>query len=174
MAKLCANSHERIADIVSVADKNHILSSLASAVLMKREGESKGLAGMEYVREGVYDGNRRVPGKLLNCIVRKCSGNKQVNPPFQVPGYIFDSFSFSDSHHGGLEIDRMAAQFMNRHFEGYPSAQRWLLENEDTSFTLKALVLGSGPSGLELSSQAEDITNLLDFEVEKANEIFFL
>src|SRR5271165_7174579 len=70
-SQLCACKHQRVRDVVAVADVRDLQAGDAPLHLQHRQIVRHGLAGMAEIGEAVDDLNARVPSHLLHNFVAK-------------------------------------------------------------------------------------------------------
>ena len=126
-----AGEHERVADVVAVADVGEVQAVDGAEALFEGHEVGDGLAGVLEVRERVDDGHVGVRGHLGDGVVREGAEDDDVHPALEVAGDVGDGLALAEGSVGLVDEDGVAADGVHRGLEGEARAQRGLFEEHD-------------------------------------------
>ena len=130
-AELRAGEHERVADVVAVADVGEVEAGRGAEVLFEGHEVGQRLAGMLEVRERVDDGDARVGGHLRDGVVRVGAQDDDVDPALDVAGDVGDGLALAEGRVGLIDEDGVAAHGVDAGLKAEAGAQAGFLKHED-------------------------------------------
>ena len=100
--------HERVGDVVAVADEGQLEALEGAEVFAQRLHVGEGLAGVVGVGEGVDDGDTGPFRQLFDGGLGEDAGDDAMDPAVEIAGDILERLADAD---GALAKDRRAAEF---------------------------------------------------------------
>ncbi len=122
-AELCGGEHERVADVVAVADVGEVQALGGAEALFKGEEVGDGLAGMLEVGERVDDGDAGAGGHLGDGVVRVGAQDHDGHPALDVVGHVGEGLALAEGRLGLVDEDGVAAERVDGGLEGEPRAE---------------------------------------------------
>ena len=123
-AELRGGEHERVADVVAVADVGEVEALCRAETLFEGEEVGDGLAGVLEVGKRVDDGDARGCGHLEDGVVRIGAEDDGGHPALDVVGHVGQRFALAEGRLGLVDEDGVAAEGVDAGLEGEAGAQR--------------------------------------------------
>ncbi len=130
-AELRGGEHQRVADVVAVADVGEAQALAGTEALFEGEEVGDGLAGMLEVGERVDDGDFGAGGHLGDGVVRVGAEDDDGHPALEVVSHVGERFALAEGRLGLVDEDGVAAEGIDCGLEGETRAKAGLLEEHD-------------------------------------------
>ncbi len=162
--------HERVADVVAVADVGEVEAAQVAEALFEGHEVGNGLAGMLEVAEGVDDGDARVLRHFCDGLVGVSAQHDDLDPALDVARDVGQGFALAEGRLGLVDEERGAAEGVHRRLEGEARAQGGLLEEHDHLLRVERPAIRGGV-GLDVVGEREHAGQLGGGEVGDGAEI---
>jgi hypothetical protein len=128
-AELGAGEHERVADVVPVAEVGDTHALEAFEALPDRHHVRQRLAGVELVREAVDDRDVGVGGELVDVRLLERADHDSVQVAGEDAGRVLDRLAASELEVTGSEVETRPAEVRDADLEADARPRRGLLED---------------------------------------------
>src|ERR1700732_1718424 len=155
----CADSEQRVADIVAVANVCDFQAAQSRESLFEREKIRERLAWVKAVGERVDHGNSAVLGELFERFLGKRAPHDALHPALRILGECANGCALAKAHGRVVEENGGAAQACDADFECDTRSQRRLLENEreEASGQRGAIAVGAR---FNVCREVDEVANL--------------
>ena len=162
--------HERVADVVAVADVGEVEAAQTAEALFEGHEVGDGLAGMLEIAEGVDDGHAGVLRHFGDGVVRVGAQDDDLDTSARRCGRCRRGIRARRGATGSGRRRARAAEGVHGGLKGEPRAQRGLLEEHDHLLRVEGPAIGRGV-GLDVVGELEDAGQLRGGEVGDGAEV---
>ena len=167
-----AGQHERVSDVVAVADVREAHAGQAPEALPQREQVGEGLARMLGVGEGIDDRDRCGLRHLDQGVVREGAQDDGVDQARQVARHVGRALPPAEPDLVGAERDGVATEARHRDLEADPRAEARLLEQQrDLAARQRPIRRDRGPIAAQKLGAVEQAREAQAVEVLGAQQV---